>query len=86
MQAEKLALLHKNVIIAYDNDEAGRSGSTRAADLLREREVWNHVWSPPERFHDVGDMTVDDIVAWLNRLREKIAEDDEGFGPGGFSM
>jgi hypothetical protein len=86
VQADKLAALHKNVVIAYDNDEAGRYGSARAADLLRDREVRTRQWSPPEQFHDVGDMTVDDIVAWLNRLREKIAEDDEVFGPSDFSM
>jgi hypothetical protein len=63
VQADKLAALHKNVVIACDNDEAGKSGSARAANLLRERDVRTREWSPPERFHDVGDMAIADIVA-----------------------
>jgi hypothetical protein len=68
VQAGKLAALRKRVFIVFDNDGAGKSGAARAADLLRKRGVHVNVAFPPELFHDVGDMTVEDILAWLNRI------------------
>src|SRR5207237_1116406 len=46
-QADKLAALGKRVLVAYDNDEAGRAGSARACGLLRAKGVTAKECVPP---------------------------------------
>jgi len=72
-QADKLAALGKRVLVAYDNDEAGRGGSARACGLLRARGVAVKECVVPDGLHDVGDCSGEQVA----RMVMAAGEDDD---------
>jgi hypothetical protein len=57
--------MKKKVVIAMDNDDAGREAAKCIADQLK----WGWpllVMHPPSCFKDVGEMAATDITAWLS--------------------
>lgn len=64
-QAELLARLGKTVLIAFDNDESGRSGAAAALRTLSCYRVPAKQIQVPAEYHDVGEMPVDHIKEWL---------------------
>jgi hypothetical protein len=64
-QAEKLAALSRKVIVALDNDEAGRAGARRAMSRLREYRVDALPLLLPPSVKDVAEMRATDVLVWL---------------------
>jgi hypothetical protein len=64
-QAGKLAALGRAVLVAFDNDEAGRRGARDARDGLRGARVRARIWPPPEGRHDLGEMAAEEALTWL---------------------
>jgi Toprim-like len=73
-QANKLAALNKRIVVALDNDKAGREGTKRAQNLLNQRRVIAGVCQPPAGFHDVGDMPAEAVVAWMKKWQGRTAD------------
>jgi Toprim-like len=76
VQADKLAALNKQVLVAFDNDEAGREGAERAVTRLRGKKVWPRTWSPLQEFKDLGDTPWHEVVAWVEDWRQDQEELD----------
>jgi hypothetical protein len=60
-QAELLAQLGKTVLVAFDNDEAGREGSASAASRLQPLGVAHRVVAVPAEYHDLGEMPTGEL-------------------------
>jgi hypothetical protein len=68
-QAQKLARLGKQVLIAFDNDKAGREGTKRAFGRLLER-LWFVCPLPmPTGFKDLAEMPAAAVVEWFQVAR-----------------
>jgi hypothetical protein len=65
VQIRKLASLQKRVVIAFDNDAAGREAATSMARLLQWEGVKAVVHHPPVGFKDVGEMPAPAMAGWL---------------------
>jgi DNA primase len=70
-QAVKLGLLRQNVVVAFDNDDAGRLGATRAMVALRP-----HCWARrvraveiPEGYKDVAEMPAEAVAEWFRSVQ-----------------
>ncbi len=64
-QVRKLASLNKEVVVAFDNDEAGRSAAVSAVTLLRREGVQAVIRHPPSGVKDVGEMAAGDVAGWF---------------------
>jgi 5S rRNA maturation endonuclease (ribonuclease M5) len=82
-QANKLVALGKEVIITLDNDEAGRRQTWVVYQCLRERGLRTRIWHPPEKYKDVGEMSVEEVAAWMEHRRRHEEELDAVLGPSG---
>jgi hypothetical protein len=69
-QVEKLAKLNKKVVIAFDNDKAGKENSPKIHARLATRGIEVEVLHPPQAFKDMGEMPTKDVIAWLGTLNE----------------
>jgi hypothetical protein len=76
VQAAKLAALGKPVLIAFDNDDAGRQGAAAAAERLRGLCEGVRACPVPAGFHDVGDMPAEAVARWVQRRAELLAVRD----------
>ena len=65
MQMQKLAVLNKPVVVAFDNDDAGRAAAPDLARMLRRGCVRAEVRHPPAAFKDVGEMPAEAVSQWL---------------------
>jgi hypothetical protein len=70
-QAIKLGLLRRNVVVAFDNDDAGRQGATRAMVALRP-----HCWARrvravqiPEGHKDLAEMSAEAVAEWFRSVQ-----------------
>jgi hypothetical protein len=61
----KLAALGKEVVVAFDNDERGRTAAAEVTKLLRREGVKAVVRHPPAGVKDVGEMAAADVAEWL---------------------
>jgi hypothetical protein len=52
------------VLVAFDNDDAGRKGAVRAADVLRGVRADVTVLHPPPWYKDVGEMPAAEVKGW----------------------
>ncbi len=59
-------LLSRRVLIAYDNDEAGRDGARRALQRLR---IMAHADQlvVPQQYRDVASMPASAVAEWVRR-------------------
>jgi hypothetical protein len=73
-QLDKLAAMHRRVVVAFDNDKRGRYRAPLVAEKLRERGVEVEVRHPADPYKDLGEMPVEAVRAWLPDL---IAQKDE---------
>jgi DNA primase len=80
VQAEKLAGLNKQVLVAFDNDEAGREGAVKAITRLQAKKVWARSWSPLQAFEDLGDTPRQEVRAWVEDWRQDQEELDRILG------
>ena len=64
-QVGKLVSLDKRVVVAFDNDNAGRSGAESTVRLLRREGVRADILHPPVQFKDVGEMATTDVKEWM---------------------
>jgi hypothetical protein len=64
-QTRKLAALRRYVLVAFDNDEAGRRTAAVLAPVLRREGLRAGVRHPPDGFKDIGEMGADDVKLWL---------------------
>jgi DNA primase len=64
-QASSLAGLKKEVLVAFDNDDAGRDGARRALDALSQRGVTARILAVPAEFNDLGEMPSGAVAEWL---------------------
>jgi hypothetical protein len=63
-QADKLARAGKQVIIAPDNDHAGKTSRSAVEKKLLERNVFTSVRFPPDPYKDLGEMPAAEVVRW----------------------
>jgi hypothetical protein len=68
-QVGKLAVLGKEVVICLDNDRAGKEQAGVAWKRVWARAVWASIWSPPEKYKDLGEMPVEEVAPWMERRR-----------------
>jgi 5S rRNA maturation endonuclease (ribonuclease M5) len=73
-QAEKLVALKKEVVLVFDNDDAGKKAAGTAFGQLRGRGVSAKTWSPPEGYKDIGEVPLHEVSEWWRRKEE--AEDE----------
>ena len=74
-QAERLAALDKAIIVALDNDEAGRRASDSVYERLSRHASEVVVLPPPPDFKDVGDMPAETVRKWLGPCLSYIVPD-----------
>jgi DNA primase len=67
-QADMLVYLSKEIVVAFDNDPAGKAAAKRVESMLKEyrdcRKVT--VYHPPLGVKDIGEMSPSEVVPWLN--------------------
>lgn len=68
-QAEKLAALGKEVIVAFDNDPAGRENAYRVTRQLCRAGVETNVWPPPAACKDIGETPPQELLKWAQGNR-----------------
>ena len=66
VQIRKFAALSREVVVAFDNDAAGRSAAKSIVTLLQRRGIKRVIQHPRVDFKDVGEMAASDITAWLS--------------------
>lgn len=64
-QVVKLTMLNKKVVVAFDNDDAGREAGRNLMPALHEAGLRAVLKSPPSRFKDVGEMPAETVATWL---------------------
>jgi DNA primase len=64
-QAVKLSRLPQHVLIAFDNDEAGRAGARAASEMLESPFLNVELCPVPDGFKDVAEMPVEEVRRWL---------------------
>ena len=64
-QVQKLTNVQKRILIAFDNDGAGRKGAQLVATELQGLRVPAVVCHPPAEFKDVGEMPATAVTEWL---------------------
>jgi hypothetical protein len=79
VQVQKLAALKKGLVIAFDNDQAGRENAENVRSCFP-TEVDAYVRFPPEEFEDVGAMPPEAVKAWLTHVAEDRDEGEEVLG------
>lgn len=79
-QVQKLAALKKTVVVALDNDEAGRAATVRVHHRLRRTGLDAHVWHVPDAVKDLGEMSAEAIKNYMDCLGERDAELDAILG------
>jgi hypothetical protein len=63
-QIRKLAAVRRQVLVAFDNDDAGRRAAPLVVERLRAEGVSARVYHPPRLFKDVGDMPAGATARW----------------------
>lgn len=66
-QTRKLAALRRMVVVAFDNDEPGRSAAARVRKRLANAGVWAEVRSPPHGYKDIGETPASDVACWARQ-------------------
>jgi hypothetical protein len=64
-QAKKLVGLRREVLIAFDNDQAGRDGGGDARKLLLKFGGLVRVLTVPAGHKDLAEMTADEVASWF---------------------
>jgi hypothetical protein len=64
-QVTWLADMKKEILVAFDNDDAGRDGARRAVEALSGRGVVARAITIPAQFNDLGDMPAGAVAEWL---------------------
>ena len=64
-QARKVAALGREVVVAFDNDDAGREAAVPAMHHLWAERAVAFYWHPPAGFKDVAEMPAEAIPEWL---------------------
>ncbi len=84
-QADKLATLSREIVVAFDNDPEGQKGAWAAYRHLSEKKISSGVWSPPESFHDLGEMPPEEVLRWLKKREDHFDELDRICGVGHYA-
>jgi Toprim-like len=66
-QAEKLALLGKRILVAFDRDEVGQAAAPWAVERLRSKGVQADQLLVPEPYHDVAEMPACVLSEWVRQ-------------------
>ena len=66
-QANKLLLLGRRVLVAYDNDEAGRDGAQKALKVLHDKGHRADQLFVPKKYHDVAEMPASAVAEWVRQ-------------------
>ena len=64
-QVKKLRALGRPLLLAFDNDKAGRRGMMSAEDLLMTKRIPADHHLVPNQYHDLGSMPTEAVIQWL---------------------
>jgi DNA primase len=76
---ERLAALRKHVVVAFDNDEAGRRGRADVEQALARARVPLSQASLPDDYKDVAEMPLEEAKEWLSSAA--LASDPQSLAP-----